>query len=244
MILGIELLQSQNNSAVPAIEITDLRFSYAGANDNPVLDICAWTVHRGQQLFLQGPSGCGKSTLLNLLAGVLMPDRGDIRLLGHSLTGLSSRQRDQFRARHIGVVFQQFNLIPYLCVIDNIRLAAHFANRPCALLYERIQTLFERLQLSITLLSRRADMLSVGQQQRVAIVRALINTPEILIVDEPTSALDADASDAFMALLLELSRDNSSTLVFVSHDKSLAQYFDENLCLQNINSRVEASDAR
>ena len=238
------MVQSEEKSReASAIEITDLRFSYAGSAGQPVLLIPNWELKRGQQFFLQGPSGCGKSTLLNLITGVLAPDAGTIRLLGRSLKQMSSRQRDQFRARHIGVVFQQFNLIPYLSILDNIRLAAHFADQHSAELDGRIDALFERLHLPTALLSQRADMLSVGQQQRVAIVRALINEPEILIVDEPTSALDAAASEAFMRLLLKLSRDNDSTLVFVSHDRSLAHYFDGSLCLKSLNRAEVASHA-
>lgn len=238
------LVQSDEKShSAPAIEVKELRFSYAGAAGQPVLEIPDWEVKRGQQFFLQGPSGCGKSTLLNLLTGVLVPDAGTIHLLGRSLKHLSSRQRDQFRARHVGVVFQQFNLIPYLSILDNIRLAAHFGGRLKVRLDERIETLFESLYLPSALLSQRADRLSVGQQQRVAIVRAMINEPELLIVDEPTSALDAEASEAFMRLLLSVSRNNNSTLIFVSHDQSLAQYFDGSLCLKSLNRAVEESHA-
>lgn len=223
-----------NSAAEIAIKISQLSFAYTRAA-SPVLKIPCWQVGRGEQVFLQGPSGCGKSTLLNLLSGVLVPSAGDIQLLGQSLTSLSAHQRDRFRARHIGIVFQQFNLIPYLSVQDNIRLAASFSGNPQSEIDELINKLFKSLKLSQKLLSQRADHLSVGQQQRVAIARALVNKPEILVVDEPTSALDSAARDAFMQLLLQVSRENGSTLVFVSHDLSLSSFFDRSISLQELN---------
>jgi len=220
----------------PIIEINDLSFAYPGRTQQPVLQIPQWQVMAGQQLFLHGPSGCGKSTLLNLLTGILCPGSGRIRLLNENFSGLSGRQRDRFLARHIGVVFQQFNLIPYLSVAENIQLAVHFSSIQRSFGDSKIATLIEQLQLPKSLLAQRADSLSVGQQQRVAIARALINEPEILVVDEPTSALDADACEAFMALLLAVSRSNNSTLLFVSHDFRLAQHFDETVSLASLNT--------
>lgn len=216
------------------IELQDVRFGYS-SNQPPVLDIAHWQVSAGQQLFLHGPSGCGKTTLLNLLTGMLKPSSGSIRLLNETMTSLSGHQRDRFRARHIGVVFQQFNLIPYLSVADNIRLAAHFGKRHNKLVDSQIADLLEQLQMHAALLRQRADSLSVGQQQRVAIARALVNEPEILVVDEPTSALDSAASEAFMKLLLAVSRGNNSTLLFVSHDHRLATDFDATVNLTELN---------
>lgn len=215
------------------LELEDVCFSYT--NCQPVISISDWQVRAGQQLFLHGPSGCGKTTLLNLLTGMLMPSHGSIRLLNETLTSLRGSQRDRFRAHHIGVVFQQFNLISYLSVADNIRLAAHFGKRRSKNIDQDTASLLEQLQMPTRLLKQRADSLSVGQQQRVAIARALINHPEILVVDEPTSALDEAASEAFMKLLLSLSRANNSTLLFVSHDHRLAADFDEMVSLPELN---------
>jgi len=225
------------------VEMKDVHFSYLGAkprrNVRPVLHIPHWQVAAGQQLFIQGPSGCGKTTLLNLLTGMLTPDSGSICLLNENLATMSGHQRDRFRARHIGVVFQQFNLISYLSVADNIRLAAHFGEPQQKgqgkLADSKIAALLDQLHMPASLLTQRADSLSVGQQQRVAIARALINEPEILVVDEPTSALDSAASDAFMTLLLDVSRSNNSTLLFVSHDQRLAANFDKSVCLPELN---------
>ncbi|MDY6921938.1 MAG: ABC transporter ATP-binding protein [Pseudomonadota bacterium] len=189
----------------------------------------------GAQVFLKGESGAGKSTLLNLLAGILPAAAGQVQLLNQDLAALSSRQRDRFRARHVGMVFQQFNLIPYLNVVDNIRLASHFAGQSAEATETRAQQLFHSLKLDRSLLPQRADHLSVGQQQRVAIARALINDPEILLVDEPTSALDSELRDRFIQLLLEICEQRGSTLVFVSHDMHLAAHFSRIIPLSSIN---------
>lgn len=208
-----------------AIHVKNLQFGYQ--RGETVLHIDDWHVPQHSQTFLYGPSGSGKSTLLNLLCGILTPQRGEIELLGQSFSGLSSRQRDQFRAKHIGVVFQEFNLIPFLTVTENITLATHFAAKQPQNTHvgERAKAIFARLKLSEKLLSQRADQLSVGQRQRVSIARALINQPEILIADEPTSALDSDNRDEFMHLLLETAENSDCTVLFVSHDRGLQSHF-------------------
>lgn len=216
------------------IKVVDLSFAYS-AKEPEVLNIPHWQVMAGQQLFVQGPSGCGKSTLLNLLTGILKPSKGMVSLLGKDLASMSGHQRDRFRAQHIGVVFQQFNLIPYLSVADNIRLPGHFTQQHQLPTDQQVLELLDRLHMSAALVNQRADQLSVGQQQRVAIARALINRPEILLVDEPTSALDSAATGAFLELLLEVSRSQNSTLLFVSHDQQLAAYFDGQVNLPDLN---------
>lgn len=218
----------------PAFVITQLRFGY-GSKATPVLDIPHWQVQRGDLVFLKGASGSGKSTLLNLLAGILHAAPNAVQLLGQDLARMSSRQRDRFRARHVGLVFQQFNLIPYLNVLDNILLAHHFAHPNATGVQERARQLFDALKLDGTLLQQRADHISVGQQQRVAIARALINGPEILLADEPTSALDSELRDRFIALLLSLCRQQGSTLVFVSHDSQLSHHFPRVVALDSLN---------
>jgi len=217
-----------------AIAINGLQFAYPRTTTS-VLDMPHWRVERGDLVFLKGASGAGKSTLLNLLAGILTALPGTLQLLGQDLAALSSRQRDTFRARHIGMVFQQFNLIPYLSVFDNIQLASHFAGLARDATVIRAQRLFEALDLNGALLQQHAGQLSVGQQQRVAIARALINNPEILLVDEPTSALDADLRDRFIQLLLDICRQQQSTLIFVSHDMQLAHHFSQVVPLDSIN---------
>ncbi|WP_043316316.1 ABC transporter ATP-binding protein [Microbulbifer sp. HZ11] len=206
-----------------AVAIDNLRFAYG--NTAPVLDVADWQVPQGSRVFLRGPSGSGKSTLLNLLSGTLVAKKGEgqLEIFGQSLNALSNRGRDKYRAQHIGVVFQQFNLIPYLSVMDNLRLAAQFGGGGDV--RERAAALIAQLKLPHNLLQRPAEALSVGQQQRVAIARALINQPQLLLVDEPTSALDRDARDAFVQLLMESYAGTENTLIFVSHDTTLAQHF-------------------
>ena len=215
----------------PAIDITDLAFAYDRRADS-VLTIERWRVPAGSSTFLRGPSGSGKSTLLHLICGLLIPSRGRLHVCGQDLRQLRGHARDRFRARHIGVVFQQFNLLPYLTVLDNLRLAERFGRTSQAL---EPRDLLRRLGLPEAVLERSAGSLSVGQQQRVAIARALINRPRLLIADEPTSALDADARDAFIGLLLELAGEGRATVLFVSHDGSLARHFDRAADLPALN---------
>lgn len=217
-----------------ALTLNKLRFAYKRTQP-PVIHIDDWQVERGERVFLYGPSGVGKSTLLNLLAGMQVPDAGAIDVLGERISAMKGAQRDRFRARHIGVIFQQFNLIPWLSVRDNIVAAHYFAGRgeSTSLREKRILDLLDSLRLPHTLLERHTAELSVGQQQRVAIARALINEPELLIADEPTSSLDAETRDDFMQLLLDVAQ--SSTLIFVSHDRSLARHFTRSVNLQELN---------
>lgn len=224
-----------------AVSIQQLRFAYPSDTAKTVLDIPEWSVAQGESVFLHGPSGTGKSTLLNLLAGILQCREGTLEVLGHSLHAMSGRQRDRFRARHIGFVFQQFNLIPYLNVLDNVLLASYFADRASG--REDALTLLQELQLDAELCRKKASELSVGQQQRVAIARALISKPEMLIVDEPTSALDTDNRDIFMQLLLELVQRHQMTLLFVSHDRSLDRGFHRSVSLQEFNQAAHAGES-
>ena len=229
--------QSQCNTVIkecnPAIEVSNLQFSYTKESP-PVIDIKAWQVQQGEHVFLSGPSGSGKSTLLNLLCGTLTPTQGDITLLSQPFSSLSNRQRDKFRASNIGVVFQQFNLIPYLSVAQNINASVYFASSKISKTAgnDKLLHLLDKLQLSSQILHAKADALSIGQQQRVAIARALINDPQLLIVDEPTSALDSDARDSFMSLLKDVA--GKSTMIFVSHDKAMESYFDRHCSISEL----------
>ncbi len=232
----------QNTTTAPAIALRDVQFAWS-RHAEPVLDIPHFTLARGERLFLYGPSGSGKTSLLNLLAGIALPQRGDVALLGQSMAALKGRQRDRFRARHIGVVFQQFNLIPYLSVLANVCLAAHFSGSMSEKEAEtHARELLSALGLPSAIAERPASALSVGQQQRVAVARALITRPEILLADEPSSALDSDHRDAFMDVMLEQVAETGSTLVFVSHDRSLAKAFDHQQDLREL-SRVSTGEA-
>ena len=217
-----------------AISLSHLCYSYPG-DQSPVLNIPAWRVERNEHVFLQGESGSGKSTLLSLLAGLSVPTQGSLQILGDDIAKLSTRQRDRFRAANLGVVFQQFNLIPYLSALDNILLAARFGSGATAGARQRATTLLERMNLQSALHHRPASQMSIGQQQRVAIVRALINTPSLLLVDEPTSALDHANRDAFLALLFDVLSDQECAMVFVSHDPALGASFDTQVKISELN---------
>lgn len=221
-----------------AIKISNLEFSWPGST-RPVLEIPDFNVAAGESVFLRGASGSGKSTLLNLMAGILTAPANSVNILDTDLASLSLRKRDRFRAHHIGIVFQQFNLIPFLSIAANLRLAARFAQQASAETEQRGRALIESLQLDPELLNRRADQLSVGQQQRVAIARAFINKPELILADEPTSALDADTRDHFVRLLLSVRESTGCAIVFASHDDSLADFFETRVALADIN-RVKA----
>lgn len=219
-----------------AIHINDLTFCYP-QQETQTLNIQDWRVKHGEHFFLYGPSGSGKSTLLNILTGILVPQRGTVTLFGQSMSELSISQRDRFRAKHVGVIFQQFNLIPYLSVSDNLRAAHFFADGEATSFLHRQEMLLGRLGLTGSILKRKAGELSVGQQQRVAIGRALINSPKLIIADEPTSALDNHARDNFMHLLLETIGD--ATLLFVSHDRSLQPHFSSVMNIKDMNGASE-----
>jgi putative ABC transport system ATP-binding protein len=221
----------------PAIIVNDVQFSWSKETSTaPFIHIPHWQIAQGERVFLQGASGTGKSTLLNLLSGVLLTDHGDITVLGQGLHALNNRARDQFRARHLGIIFQQFNLIPYLSVKDNILLSQTFSKTCQAA--ERLGELCEQLQLPLSLLEQAANQLSVGQQQRIAVARALYHKPNIIIADEPTSALDSHTRDEFIDLLLAQSQKTNSTVIFVSHDHSIAAHFDRIDNLADINHTV------
>ena len=223
------------------IRIDKLRFAWPQDRVD-CLNIEHLSVPAGRTLFLHGPSGSGKSTLLGLLAGVLVPRAGRVELQGVAWASLPSSQRDARRADHVGYIFQQFNLLPYLNALDNVLLPCRFsalrrgrAEAAAGSARRAAESLLQRVGLPQATWERRAGALSVGQQQRVAAARALIGSPEVVIADEPTSALDTALRDAFMALLLGECRTAGSTLVFVSHDRQLATQFDAQLSLAEIN---------
>lgn len=219
-----------------AITLKNVQFSYPGQQTKPVLSIPSWSLDTGEKAFIHGASGSGKSTLLSVLSGLLAPNEGEVNVLGHALTTMRSAQRDRFRANHIGYVFQQFNLIPYLSPVDNVRLANQFSNRRAKVsIVQEIQDLLSTLNIAASDWHKPTAQLSIGQQQRVAIARALINKPELLIADEPTSALDETNRDAFMQLLMQMVQTHNMTLLVVSHDMALAQHFSHIASMSDFN---------
>jgi putative ABC transport system ATP-binding protein len=234
------------------VEVEGLRYAWPrAAADCLVVD--RLRIAAGRSLFIEGPSGCGKSTLLGLLAGVLLPGSGRVAVAGREWRALSGARRDAWRAAHVGYVFQQFNLLPYLSVIDNVLLPCRFSREREARAAPQsasggsaagaARALLQRVGLPEAAWLRPAGELSVGQQQRVAAARALIGRPALVIADEPTSALDARLRESFMALLLGECREAGSTLVFVSHDERLAERFDERLSLPTLNRAVAGAAA-
>jgi putative ABC transport system ATP-binding protein len=214
------------------IQIKDLTFSYS-EQSKPVLVIPHLTIDKNETVFLFGPSGSGKTTLLEILAGVITGQKGDVEMLGQKTQGMNLSERDQFRSKHIGYIFQQFNLIPYLTAKENILLPFTFCDKKFdQALYDNVVT---ELGLSEHI-DKLATQLSVGQQQRVAAARALMTKPEIILADEPTSALDYDHRENFLKILFALVKSLGSTLIFVSHDRSIQNLFDRHLNLSDVNA--------
>jgi len=232
----------------PVIQISDLEFAWK-ANTPAVLNIEQFNVHAGERLFLRGPSGSGKTTLLSVIAAVLSPQSGTANVNGVQLRTLKGGQKDQFRVDHIGLVFQQFNLLPFLTVIENVVLPCKFSERRRTNIRQRGSTpkdeahrLLNAMRLPSNLSTQSVTELSVGQQQRVAVARALIGQPELIIADEPTSALDTDTRQAFLDLLFAEVKAANSTLLFVSHDVDLSSRFDRVVDLESINTAANRTD--
>ncbi len=230
-----------------AVEIRDLKFSYR--KGPAVLDIPSVDVRKGEKVFLFGPSGSGKTTLLSVITGILAPGEGSVRVLGEDLRSLSTGARDRLRGTHIGYIFQMFNLLPYLSVIDNILL-------PCRMNPDRAKRAGGDVEAEAWVIAehlgiaghahKKPTELSVGQQQRVAAARAILGNPELIIADEPTSALDTDYRENFLELLFANTERSGASILFVSHDRTLAKLFDRSVSLPEINaaSRSENPGAR
>jgi putative ABC transport system ATP-binding protein len=231
------------------VRVCGVRFAWPGRNGF-VLAIDEFVLPARARLLLIGPSGSGKSTFLGLLCGVLTPQVGSIEVLGRDITRLSASARDAYRAEHIGIIFQMFNLLPYGTVMDNVLLPLSFApgrrRRAAARapLEQEAARLLGRLGLAADLIrGPLAAKLSVGQQQRVAAARALIGAPELIVADEPTSALDRDRQAAFLDLLFGETSAAGATLIMVSHDESLAPRFDSVMRLDEIAVQVQKDNA-
>jgi putative ABC transport system ATP-binding protein len=232
----------------PMLEIAGLRFAWPGQAED-CLDIEALSVAAGETVFLYGPSGCGKSTLLSLMAGVLQPQHGSVMLHGRGWADLRPAQRDRYRVDQMGYIFQQFNLLPYLSVLDNTLAPCRFSAQRAAAAIRQSGSLERAAQgwlggmgLPAALWDRPARDLSVGQQQRVAAARALIGSPALVIADEPTSALDENRRNTFLDLLLSSCRTANSALVFVSHDQRMADRFQRRIALPDINRAARHDD--
>ncbi|MFK8027128.1 MAG: ABC transporter ATP-binding protein [Gammaproteobacteria bacterium] len=225
------------------IKISQLSFRWPGAATD-LLNIPKLSIAQGERVFIHGASGSGKSTLLNLLAGTLAPTQGSISILDQNISASTKANYDSFRADHFGIIFQQFNLIPYLSVIENTLLPLSFSKYRQSKLAESKFTTYEHALEILNSLgldakniyNQNITTLSTGQQQRVATARALIGSPEIIIADEPTSALDANAKHDFIELLFNEANKNACTLILVSHDHSLATMFDQTYAMNSFTS--------
>jgi len=216
------------------ITIQQLKKSYG---QQTILDIPNWTVEQGDQVALLGPSGCGKSTLLHILGGVLTAEEGNVIVADQLISKMSEAARDHYRSQFIGYVFQDFYLLPSLTAKENIEWA--LPNQGSALQRRQlIEQWFERVGLSDQM-NRYPSQLSRGQQQRVAMIRALIHTPPLVIADEPTGSLDWETASHIMQLLLELSKEKGMTLVTVTHDLHLAELYPTTVHMTEINEMLK-----
>ena len=230
-------------STNPVLHLKDVSFGWEPGKT--LLSIDDFRIEKGESVFLKGPSGSGKSTLLGLIGGVIRPDNGDIKIAGSNIANATNARRDQIRADHLGIIFQQFNLLPYLSVLGNITLPCRFSaqrKRASAGTYaspgQEAEALVASLGLPSETLRQTVSKLSVGQQQRVAVARALIGSPQLIIADEPTSALDEENRDKFIELLNAQRAKFDSSLLFVSHDRTLAKHFDRTIELSAINTAL------
>jgi putative ABC transport system ATP-binding protein len=226
------------------IELENLRYRWQ-KNQALTVDIAKLTVKKGEKLFIQGASGSGKSTFLSLLTGINKPLAGGfLKVAGQDLSKLNAIERDTFRANKIGYIFQQFNLIPYLSVIENVLLPCQFSIERRAAVGNNAQLkaaqLLSKLGLDEQQLNTSVLELSIGQQQRVAAARALIGSPALIVADEPSSALDKESCHLFLKLLMQECTKAQSTLLFVSHDETLKPFFDTHI---NINTLARVDRA-
>jgi ABC-type lipoprotein export system ATPase subunit len=205
------------------VRVENLVLKYlSGAESFTALEVPDWRLDRGEQAAVSGPSGSGKSTFLNVLAGLLVPPAGRVLVCDQDLPAMSEAERDRFRARHIGYIFQTFNLLQGYTALENVLLGAtfshHAADRRHAL------ELLGRVGLGHRLHHRPARM-SIGEQQRVAIARALAKKPELILADEPTGSLDPRHTRETVQLLQDACRDEGCSLVVVSHEAAVVEAF-------------------
>jgi putative ABC transport system ATP-binding protein len=215
------------------LEISGLKKSYVspGGEQTPILHVPEFQLEEGGQVALHGSSGSGKTTFLNLISGVLRADEGRIVVAGHEITRLSEAERDRVRARHVGYVFQTFNLLQGYTALENVMLGMMFG---IGVDRGKAAALLERVGLEDRM-NYRPRQLSVGQQQRVAVARALANRPELVLADEPTGNLDARRTQDALVLMREVCREYGAALLLVSHDDTILRQFDQLRELSEIN---------
>ena len=224
------------------LKLENIKKSYAQPDGKRVeiLDVPNFDIDAGEQVVLIGPSGCGKSTLLHVIAGITKPDSGDVRLDGIELTRFSESGRDRIRADKLGYVFQTFNLLAGFSALENVLLGMSFASKKTS--PDRARKLLERVGLSHRL-NNKPGALSVGEQQRVAVARALANQPRLLLADEPTANVDPNNQRQIVELIRETCLEEKIGLLMVTHSMDVADQFDRVDKLEEINRVVSAAKA-
>ena len=218
---------------LPALQLRNVAKTYRIPGESPltVLDVPTFEMAAGEQVALVGGSGLGKTTLLNVVAGITPCDAGEVLIGGTDITKLPEAARDRFRAERIGIVFQNFNLLPAFTALENVLLGMAFSGRADR---SRARELLDAVGLSDRL-HHQPGRLSVGQQQRVAVARALANSPRLMLADEPTASVDLANQDRIVDLLRTQCRDNGVALLCVTHDPSVAAQFDRTIELETFN---------
>jgi len=211
----------------------------SGGGRQVVVDVPEFRMAAGEQVCLAGRSGSGKTTFLNLIAGILRADSGSIELCGQDLTRLSESARDAFRARHLGYVFQTFNLLDAYSALENVLLGMLFGPGP-----DRgfAKALLDELGLGERM-HYKPHQLSIGQRQRVALARALANKPDLVLADEPTGSLDPTRADEALELMRRACAEHGAGLLLVSHDRKVIGGFERNLDLAEINRAATPGEA-
>jgi putative ABC transport system ATP-binding protein len=230
----------QNNTL--AIKLSEINFCWGSARNDFQLEVKKFQLEKSESVILVGPSGGGKSTLLSLICGIVKPRNGIIEILGQNLEEMSNSERDSFRADNIGIIFQQFNLLPYLSALDNVLLPLEFSfprKKASGEIKEKLNAEAKHLLKSLSIMpetlgKQKAAKLSIGQQQRVAAARAFIGSPELIIADEPTSSLDEESQDEFLEQLFTRKKATGASLLVVSHNPRIAKRFDRLVELENI----------
>jgi len=223
----------QHNSIQPFITLDQISHSYAeGSLQHRVLEKVCLHIGKSEKVALLGRSGSGKSTLLNLISGIDLPEQGSVTLNGRNISALNETQRTLFRRRHIGFIYQFFNLVPSLTALENVALILELNGMGSASACEKSMALLSRLKVADKAASF-PSRLSGGEQQRIAIARALVHSPEIVLADEPTGNLDAKTGEDVLQVLHDILDESNSSLLLVTHSLAVAKTASRVLTLEN-----------